>query len=434
MVVRCQNEKFSGILSINDTIYCIIACSNPLIMKYSQIISSLEESATLGIAKKVRELTAEGRDVIGLTLGEPDFDTPDHIREAAKKALDDGFTHYAPVSGYPALRNAIVDKLKRENGLNYKPNQIVVSTGAKQSIYNVILALMNPGYGAVLIAPYWVSYEAMLHLVQAETTIVNTDIDSAYKISPEELDAAIKPHTKLVVFNTPSNPTGSMYTREETDALVAVLEKYPDVFIISDEIYEHIAYDQEHVSLGTYASIYDRVITVNGFAKGYAMTGWRLGYIAASVEIAELCEKLQGQCTSGANSFSQMGAVAALNGDMSTTTAMRDEFLRRRDIMFQQLKEIEGVKVILPDGAFYFYPDLSAFLGRQTPQGEIIKDIDDLCLYILDEEGLALVPGTAFGTQTHVRISYAYATDILEDGVSRLRRSLEKLIPVEVNA
>lgn len=396
-------------------------------MEFSSLISSLAESATLGIAKKVRELKAEGKDVIGLTLGEPDFDTPDHIRAAAKQALDDGYTHYAPVSGYPELRQAIVDKLKRENGLTYSPKQIVVSTGAKQSLYNVVMAMINPGERAILQAPYWVSYEAMLHLAQAEIHVVETTLAQDYKMSPEQLEAAITPNTKLLFLNTPTNPTGTMYSREELAALVAVLEQHPQVFIISDEIYEHIAYGQEHYSLARFESIYDRVITVNGFAKGYAMTGWRLGYIAAREDIAAMCEKVQGQVTSGANSFAQQGSIAALNGPMQPTWDMRDEFLKRRDMMYAKLQEIPGLEVNLPDGAFYFYPDLKAFIGQKTPAGETITDIDALCLYILDQEGLALVPGSAFGTATHVRISYAYSVDQLEDGVGRLSRALASL-------
>ncbi|MEZ4775698.1 MAG: pyridoxal phosphate-dependent aminotransferase [Bacteroidia bacterium] len=396
-------------------------------MKYSQIISSLAESATLGIAKKVRQLTAEGRNVIGLTLGEPDSDTPVHIRDAAKKALDDGFTHYPPVSGYANLREAIANKLKRENGLDFKADQIVVSTGAKQSLYNVILAVLNPGDAVILPAPYWVSYEAMCHLAQAETTVIKTDVSDNYKITPAQLEAAIQPNTRLFVLTSPSNPTGSMYSREELEGIVEVLEKYPNVLIISDEIYEHITFGKPHISIGTFPSVADRVIVVNGFSKGYAMTGWRLGYIAAPKDIADLTEKLQGQSTSGATAFAQIGAIAALNGPQDTVAAMRDEFHRRRDLMYKKLCEIDGLKVNLPDGAFYFYPDLGAFLGAETPSGETIHDIDALCLYLLDAEGLAVVPGSAFGTDSHIRLSYAYANEVLEDGIGRLTRALRAL-------
>lgn len=399
-------------------------------MAFSNVITSLEPSATLSIAKKVRELREAGRDIIGLTLGEPDFDTPQHIREAAKQALDDGYTHYPPVNGYPALRQAIADKLKRDNGLSYDPNQVVVSNGAKQSVYNIVLSLVNPGEEVILVAPYWVTYEAVVHLAQGKAKVIQTDIESAYKVTPEQLDAALTPQTKLFMFNTPSNPTGSMYSKEETDALVEVLERYPNCYIMSDEIYELITYDMEHVSLGTYESIYDRVITVNGFSKGYAMTGWRLGYIAGPTEVVKLTEKLQGQCTSGANAFAMMGAVAALNGPQETVGIMKAEFRKRRDLMYQQLKAIEGIDVILPDGAFYFYPDLKNFLGRKTPTGEVLNDISSLSLYLIDAEGLALVPGNAFGTKSHVRISYAYAQETLNDGVQRLQRALASLVPL----
>ncbi|MEM7655103.1 MAG: pyridoxal phosphate-dependent aminotransferase [Bacteroidota bacterium] len=395
-------------------------------MQFSQLVSSLAESATLGIAKKVRELKAGGRDVIGLTLGEPDFDTPSHIRAAAKQALDDGFTHYPPVSGYPALRDAIVTKLKRDNGLSYTSKQIVVSTGAKQSLFNVVMALVNPGEKVVIPAPFWVSYQAMCHLAQADLHLIQTDIAASYKVTPEQLDEAL-PNTKLLFLNTPSNPTGSMYSKAELAALVEVIERYPETYVISDEIYEYITYDMEHVSLGSWDSIFERVITVNGFSKGFAMTGWRLGYIAAPLEVAAMCEKYQGQCTSGANAFAQMGAVAALTEDLAPTYAMRDTFRTRRDKMYQDLKAIEGLEVILPEGAFYFYPDLKHFLGKKSPNGQVLSDIEQLCLYLIDEEGLALVPGNAFGTESHVRISYAYSNEDLKSGVSRLASGLSKL-------
>ena len=396
-------------------------------MQYSHLISSLEESATLALAKKVRQLKAQGKDVIGLTLGEPDFDTPEHIREAAKTALDQGFTHYPPVSGYPALKEAIAAKLKRDNGLDYDLSQIVVSTGAKQSLFNVVFALMNPGERAILPAPYWVSYHAMLHLTQAEIYTIQTSIQDQYKLSARQLSEAMTPTTKLVFLTTPSNPTGSMYNQEELAGLVAVLEQYPGVYIISDEIYEHITYGTEHISLASFPSIADRVITVNGFSKGYAMTGWRLGYIAASAEVAALCEKVQGQCTSGANSFAQQGAIAALTGDMEPTYAMRDAFRKRRDFMYEELGKIEGIQANLPDGAFYFYPDFADFLKKKTPAGSHIDTIDELCFYLIEEVGLVLVPGSAFGTETHARISYAYSMDNLQEGLARLKEGLEKL-------
>ncbi len=396
-------------------------------MTFSKLISSLSESATLGISKKVRELKAAGKDVVGLTLGEPDFDTPIHIQQAAKQALDDGYTHYPPVAGYPELREAIVAKLKRDNGLTYRPNQIVVSTGAKQSLYNVVMSLMNPGERAILQAPYWVSYEAMLHMVYADVKVIQTTIEQDYKMSPLQLEAAITPNTKLLFLNSPNNPTGTVYTGEELAAFVQVLERHPQVYIIADEIYEHMLFEGTHVSLASFDSIYDRVITVNGFSKGFAMTGWRLGYIAASAEIAAMCDKVQGQVTSGCTAFAQMGAVAALNGSYETVETMRQAFLSRRDTVYALLKAIPGLEVNLPAGAFYFYPDLAAFLGKRSPSGERMTDIDTLCLYILEQEGLALVPGSAFGTSSHVRISYAYGMDQLEDGVRRLGKALGAL-------
>lgn len=408
-------------------ISCIFARQKINTMQYSQLISSLEESATLALAKKVRELKATGKDVIGLTLGEPDFDTPTHIREAAKEALDQGFTHYPPVAGYPELRQAIAMKLKRDNGLSYDEKQIVVSTGAKQSLFNVVHALINPGDRAILTAPYWVSYRAMLHLTHANVHTIQTSVEADYKISPEQLDAALTPDTKLIFLTTPSNPTGSMYSKEELTDLVAVLEHYPQTFIISDEIYEYITFGKVHVSLGTFASIADRVITVNGFSKGYAMTGWRLGYLAASHEVAALCEKVQGQCTSGSNAFAQRGAITALTGDLAPTFAMRDAFRERRDFLYPLLKQIDGLEVNLPDGAFYFYPDLAQFLGKTAPSGSSISTIDDLCMYLIEEVGLAVVPGSAFGTDTHIRLSYAYSTADLQEGLNRLQEGLGRL-------
>lgn len=407
--------------------HCTFGGFNFNIMQFSQRILAVPESATLGIAKKVRELKAAGRDVIGLTLGEPDMDTPQHIRAAAAQALEDGFTHYPPVSGYPALKQAIVDKLKRDNGLDYGTNQIVVSTGAKQSLYNVVLAMLNPGDGVILPAPYWVSYEAMCKLAQADVSVIETSIAADYKITPAQLEAAIQPHSRLLFLNTPSNPTGSMYSPEELEALAAVLRKHPQVYVISDEIYEYITFGKKHLSFGTLEGMYERTITVNGFSKGFAMTGWRLGYIAAPLAIAKICEKLQGQCTSGANAFAQMGAVAALTESIAPTMAMRDTFLERRDMMYKKLQAIPGVAVNLPDGAFYFYPDLVEFLGKSTPDGQKLETISELCLYFIESEGLAVVPGDAFGTKSHIRISYAYAEDVLIDAMERLERALGQL-------
>ncbi|RMG24668.1 MAG: pyridoxal phosphate-dependent aminotransferase [Bacteroidetes bacterium] len=398
-------------------------------MEHSKIIQSMEASATLSLAQRVRELRAAGKDVLGLTMGEPDFDTPAYIREAAKTALDEGYTHYPPVAGLPELREEIAVKLRRENGLDYAPSQVVVSTGAKQSLYNVILSVLNPGDEAIVPAPYWVSYTAMLHLAQARVRILPTDISTSYKLTPGQLEEALSPATRLLFLTTPSNPSGSMYSREELARLVEVIRHYPQLYVISDEIYEHIAFEMPHVSLASFEELKDRVITVNGFSKGYAMTGWRLGYIAAPQAVANMCIKLQGQCTSGANTFAQRGALAALRGGLEAVHHMRDAFRQRRDQLYQRLSSIAGLKVLLPDGAFYFYPDLSHFLGMHTPTGKHISNIDELCEYLIEEVHLAVVTGRAFGTSQHVRISYAYAMeellramDRLEDGLSRLRR------------
>ena len=325
-------------------------------MQFSQKLMQLEESATLAIAKQVRLLKAQGKDIVSLTLGEPDFDTPAHIRDAAKQALDDGFTHYPPVDGLPELRAAIVEKFHRDNAIPYTIDNVMVSTGAKQSLYNAIFALINPGDEVVIPAPYWVSYSSMVELADGVVRLVQTELEHNFKITPEQLEAAITPRTKIFMFTSPSNPTGSMYTRAEITALVHVLEKYPQIYIIADEIYEHISYGQEHISIASFPSMFDRTITVNGFAKAYAMTGWRLGYMGAPKEIKMLCEKMQGQCTSGTNSFAMKGAVAALNGDQACVKAMTETFRRRRDLMYALLSAIDGLKVNLPDGAFYFYP------------------------------------------------------------------------------
>lgn len=396
-------------------------------MNYSNLISSLEESATLALAQKVRELKSENVPVIGLTLGEPDFDTPAHIRKAAYHALENGHTHYPPVPGIPKLRRAIADKLQRENHIAYEPGQIVVSNGAKQSLYNIVMSLTNPGDEAILPAPYWVSYYAMLHLAQVNAHVVQTDYEHDYKIQPEQLRELLNKKTRLFFLTTPSNPTGSMYSWQELAALVEVLKEFPHVMIIADEIYEHIAFDQPHVSIATFDQVKEQTIVVNGFSKGYAMTGWRLGYIAAPRPIADLCIKLQGQCTSGANTFAQWGAVEALNGDMKPTYDMRDAFKVRRDHIFNLLSIIPGIQIKRPAGAFYFYPDVSYYLGKHASGWGQITDILSFCEYLLETVHLAVVPGNAFGTTNHIRISYAYDLKILEEGIKRLAHALEKI-------
>lgn len=396
-------------------------------MYASQKILDLSESATLALNKKVREMKEAGRDVLGLTLGEPDFSTPAHICDAAKQAMDEGFTHYPPVAGIPELRKAIVEKFRKDNGVTYKPENIVVSTGAKQSLYNAVVSLLNPGDEVIVPTPFWVSYSAMIYLADAVPVYIPTGISQDYKLLPEQLEAAITPKTRMLMINSPSNPSGSMYSREEMAALVAVLARYPDIYIIADEIYEHLAYEQTHVAFASFSEIYDRVITVNGFSKAFAMTGWRLGYIAANKEVAELCEKIQGQITSGANSIAQKAGVAALQGDMAPVFAMRDAFRRRRDTLYEALRSIPGLEVKLPPGAFYFYPDFHRFFGKRNPDGVVIEDIEALCLHLIESVGLVLVPGTSFGTAEHARLSYAYSEQMLHDAAQRLTRGLAML-------
>jgi aspartate aminotransferase len=397
-------------------------------MALSEKAAGLPASETLTITKKVRELKDAGIDVIGLTLGEPDFNTPLHIREAAKQAIDDGFTHYTPVAGIPELRKAIAEKLVRENGLTqFGPQNIVVSNGAKQSIYNLFLAMVNPGEEVIIPAPYWVSYKGIADLAEAKSVILPAGVEREYKMDPEAIDKAINPNTKLIIFSSPCNPTGTMYTHEELHEIAKVLAKHPHVYIISDEIYEHLVFEKPHVSIGIFPEVADQVIVVNGFSKGFAMTGWRLGYAAAPLAIAELSEKLQGQSTSGANSITQKAALAALSGDLGPVLAMRDAFRLRKEMVHDMLAAIPGVKALDPDGAFYFYPDLSAFFGKSSPTGKRIDDIEQLCLYLMEEGGVALIPGTAFGTTKEVRISYAYEKSLLEEAIRRLSVALRKL-------
>lgn len=397
-------------------------------MSFSRLYLSIEESATLAITKKVRALNEkDAQRVIGLTLGEPDFDTPTHVKDAAKAALDNNITHYPPVAGIMELRKAVAEKLQSQNNLPYNAQNIIVSSGAKQSVFNVCNALINPEDEAIVPAPYWVSYKEILKIAGAEVVEVECGIDNAFKITPAQLEAAITPKTKLLLFSTPSNPTGSMYSQEELAALVEVLEKYPYIYIITDEIYEYIWFKQKHISIASFPSIFERCVVINGFSKGFAMTGWRLGYMAAAnKELVYLCEKVQGQVTSGANSIAQMAGIAALKHDMFCVEEMRDKFRQRRDKMFEKLSAIEGLKVILPDGAFYFYPDISHFLGKKTTNGDVINNVDELCLYLIDC-GVALIPGSAFGTQNHVRISYAYSQETLDEGVKRLAAGLGQL-------
>lgn len=399
------------------------------VQKLSDRINRLSESATLKMTKLGRELSAKGINVISLSVGEPDFNTPEYIKEAAKKALDDNYTRYSPVSGYPELKQAIANKLKRENGLDYDASQIVVSTGAKQSLANALLTLVNPGDEVIIPTPYWVSYSEMVVLAEGKAVFIDTTIDSDFKITPQELEAAISPRTKVFMFSSPCNPTGSVYSREELAGLVEVFERYPDIYIVSDEIYEHINFIGEHASIASFPTIKDRVVLINGFSKAYAMTGWRLGYLAASKEIAAANDKMQGQTTSGTCSISQRAGIAAYEDPqgLAAVNHMKEAFQRRRQLVYDLLSDIPGLKTNLPQGAFYFFPDISSFFGKKDPQGNVIKDSADLALYLLNEAHVATVDGGSFGNNNYIRISYAAADDVLVEALKRIKGALGKL-------
>ena len=386
-------------------------------------INSLPVSATLAMAAKARELKNEGIDVIGLSLGEPDFNTPEFIKDAAIQAVNDNYNSYSPVDGYADLKQAIINKFKRDNGLDYAANQIVVSTGAKQSIANVCMVLLNPGDEVLLPAPYWVSYSAIATLAEAKSTIIPTSIEDDFKITPAQLEAAITPKTKLIMFNSPNNPSGTIYTEEEYRALAKVLEKYPDIYILSDEIYEHINYGTPHFSLAAIPELYDRTITVNGVAKAFAMTGWRIGYIGAPAWIAKACNKMQGQITSGANCIAQRATITALEAPVSNIQYMVDEFKSRRELIISLLAEIPGIKLNQPQGAFYVFPDVSAYFGK-TLRGKNIENASDFALYLLEEAHVATVTGDAFGNGDCIRISYAASVDNIKEAIGRIAKAL----------
>jgi aspartate aminotransferase len=392
----------------------------------SDRINNLEESQTIAMSKKSRELQAQGKKIINLSVGEPDFNTPDFIKDAAKKAIDDNITRYTPVPGIVELCKAISEKFKRDNNLNYTPDQIVVSTGAKQSIINVVLCLVNPGDEVIIPAPYWVSYLESVKLAEGKSVIIPAGIESNFKITAEQLKKAITPKTKLMIFSTPCNPSGSMYSKDELKALADVLVQHPNVFVISDEIYEYINFVGKHESLAQFDSIYNQVITVNGVSKGYAMTGWRIGYIGAPVWIAKACDKLQGQFTSGASSIAQMASIAAVKADPSVTFEMRDTFKKRRDAVIALLKEIPGIKTNTPEGAFYLFPDVSYYFGKSY-NGRTIKNSTDLSMYLLEEGNIATVAGSAFGDDNCIRLSYAAAESQLIQAANQMKAALEKL-------
>jgi aspartate aminotransferase len=386
----------------------------------------LSESETLAMARRSRELKALGKDIISLSIGEPDYNTPEFIKDAAKKALDENHTHYTPVSGIPELREAISHKFKRDNQLNYKADQIVVSTGAKQSIANVILSLINPGDEVLLPAPYWVSYIELIKLAGGVPVVVYAGIEQDYKINPDQLAPYVNEKTRLAIFSSPSNPTGSVYSEKELEELAGFFSNYPQLYIISDEIYEHINFIGKHTSLASFPTVYNQVITVNGVSKCFAMTGWRLGYIGAPKWIADACDKLQGQITSGTNSITQYAAITALMADPVVIKPMIEGFHKRRDLTLHLLQQIKELNVNKPDGAFYFFPDVSAFLGR-SGNGVVIHSTQDLTMYLLNEFQLATVSGEAFGCSKSIRLSYATSEDTLKEAIKRLKAGLESL-------
>lgn len=392
----------------------------------SDRIKSLSASQTLAMAQKSRDLKEKGVDVINMAIGEPDFNTPDDIKEAAKQAIDKNYSFYPPVPGYNDLRQAISDKFRIENGLYYTCDQIIVSAGGKHSLINVMLSVINPGDEVILLAPYWVSYWDHVILAEGKPVVINTKIENDFKASAEEIEAAITPKTRMIIFNSPSNPTGMVYTREEMEKIARVVEKHEGLFVMSDEIYEHITFTGEHVSMASFDFIFDRVITVNGVSKGYAMTGWRIGYIGAPLWIAKACNKLQGQFTSGVCSIAQRAALAAITSKSGSREIMREAFLRRRDLICSLLADVKGLNVRVPQGAFYVMPEVTTFLNKKAGDLEI-KTSDDLALYLLDKAHVATVGGSAFGAPECLRISYATSDDQIIEAVKRIKAALEAL-------
>ena len=393
----------------------------------SDRLDKMEESATLAMASKARELKAKGVDVISLSLGEPDFKTPDHIREAAKNAIDEGkYFAYPPVAGYQDFREAIATKLNKENNIPAKAENIIVSNGAKQSLANACLALFNPGDEVIVFSPYWVSYSALVQLAEATPVLLNGAIENDFKATAAQLAQAITAKTRAIMFSSPCNPTGSVFSKEELEAIAAVILKHENILVIADEIYEHINFSGQHFSIASIPGMFERTITVNGFAKGFAMTGWRVGYIAAPKWIADGCNKIQGQLTSANCSIAQRAALAAISTDLSPTFKMVEEYKQRREIVYELLKEIPGIKLNKPEGAFYFFPDVSSYFGKSDGK-KVIKDDSDLCLYILDKVAVSLVPGGAFGDGNCLRLSYAASIDDLREALKRIKSALADL-------
>lgn len=395
-------------------------------IQLSDRINSMEESATIAMSRKSRELKAAGKDIISLSLGEPDFFTPQFIKDAALDAMNKNFTMYTPVSGYDDLRESISLKFKRDNGLEYSKDQIVVSTGAKQSIANVVLSIVNPGDEVIIPAPYWVSYLEIVKVAEGTSVVIPATIDADFKISATQLRNAITPKTRMMIFSTPCNPTGTVYTKQELYDLAQVLKDFPQIIVISDEIYEHINFSGKHESLAQFPEVYNQVVTVNGLSKAWAMTGWRLGYIGAPKEIASACDKMQGQFTSATCSITQRAAIAAMHADPAILKDMINAFHRRRDLVLDKLNEMEGVQSNVPEGAFYVFPDISHFFGKSYKEWTI-ENANDLCLYLLDEALVALVTGEAFGDPNCIRISYAASEETLLDAMSRIKEALAKL-------
>lgn len=395
-------------------------------MQLSSLLQRFNEPETLKMAKLGRELRAKGIDVIDLSLGEPDFDTPEHIKEAAIKAIKDNWSHYTPVPGFLDLREAVCAKLKRDNRLDYKPENIVVSTGAKQSLANTILSLVDEGDEVIIPTPYWVTYSELVKIARGRVVEIKTDAKSGFKITPGELEKAITPHTNVFLFSSPCNPSGAFYNKKELEGLVNVFRKYPKIYIISDEIYEYINFTGNHESIAQFDDIKDRVIVVNGLSKGFAMTGWRLGYIAADPEIAKACEKIQGQFTSGTNSITQKAAVTALTTDLRPTKEMVKEFAERRKRVLELVKDIPGIECSAPDGAFYIFPDISSYFGK-TDGNITIHTSGDFCMYLLNTAHVSSVMGEAFGDPDCVRFSFANSMKNIEEGWKRIKETLGKL-------
>ncbi|NVO84734.1 pyridoxal phosphate-dependent aminotransferase [Hymenobacter terrestris] len=397
----------------------------PLVL--SDRINAMQESQTIAMAKKARALAAEGVDVISLSFGEPDFQTPQYIKDAAKQALDEGYTFYTPVPGYLELRQAICDKFRRDNQLDYLPENIVVSTGAKQSLANAVLSLVNPGDEVIVFSPYWVSYEEMVRLAEGVSVPLIGAFENNFKVTAAQVEAAITPRTRLIMYSSPCNPTGAVFSREELAELAAVVARHPHIHVLADEIYEYINFVGEHVSLAQFDEVKDQVITINGFSKGYAMTGWRVGYLAARREIAAACEKIQSQITSGTCSIAQRASIAALEGGRASADEMVAAYRRRRDLVLELAKDIPGFRTNVPSGAFYLFPDVTGYFGRTTAAGETIATASDLAMYLLNDAHVAAVDGAAFGAPDCLRFSTAAADDKLREAFERIKISLAKL-------